>query len=179
MDRSEAIVDGHAIEPLIIVIRGRRVILDADLARLYGVTTKALNQAVRRNRDRFPDDFAFEVTRLEKTELVTNCDQFKNLKHSKVLPIAFTEHGAIMAAGVLSSPRAVRTSVLVVRAFVRMHEMLASNAELMARIGELENRVQDHDRSLRSIVAAIRRLAEPGVRPSRRIGFGADGDGES
>jgi hypothetical protein len=112
-------------------------------------------------------------------ELVTKCDQFKNLKHSRALTIAFTEHGAIMAAGVLNSPRAVQTSVLVVRAFVRMREMLAANAELVARIGELENRVQDHDLSLRSIVAAIRRLAEPEVRPARRIGFGADGEGES
>lgn len=103
----------------------------------------------------------------------------KKLKYSESLPMAFTEHGAIMAAGVLNSPRAVQTSVLVVRAFVRMREMLAANAELVARIGELENRVQDHDRSLRSIVAAIRRLAEPEARPSRRIGFGADGDVES
>ncbi len=139
MERSEAIVDGNAVEPLIIVMRGGRVILDADLARLYGVTTKALNQAVRRNRERFPDDFAFEVTRLEKMKLVTKCDRLKNLKHSKALPIAFTEHGAIMAAGVLNSPRAVRTNVLVVRAFVRMREMLAANAELVARIRELEN----------------------------------------
>ncbi len=110
-------------------------------------------------------------------ELVTKCDRFKNMKYSSVLPIAFTEHEAITADGVLNSPRAVQTSVLVVRAFFRMREMLAANAELVARISELENRGQDHDRSRSSVVAAIGRLAEPEARPSRRIGFGAEGEG--
>ena len=102
-----------------------------DLAELYGVPTRALNQAIKRNAERFPEDFAFRLTAEEKTELVTNCDRFDRLKHSTVFPLVFTEHGAIMAASVLNSPRAIEASVYVVRAFVKMREVLASHKELL------------------------------------------------
>ncbi len=92
--------------------------LDADLAEVYGAPTKALNQAIKRNAERFPEDFAFRLTAEEKTELVTNCDRFARLKHSTVFPLAFTEHGAIMAASVLNSPRAIEASVYVIRALM-------------------------------------------------------------
>ena len=115
------------VEPLIMVLRGIRVILDSDLARLYGVSTAALNQAVRRNGDRFPEDFAFRLTAEEKLEVITNCDHLKKLKYSRSLPLAFSEHGAIMVASVLNSARAVRTSLMVVRAFVRMRDLLNQN----------------------------------------------------
>ena len=122
-------LDGTTIEPLILVLRGKRVILDADLARLYGVTTKRLNEQVHRNESRFPQDFVFRLTEEEKTEVVANCDHRRKLKYSRWLPNAFTEHGAIMAANVLSSTRAIEVSVLVVRAFVRMRDLMALRKE--------------------------------------------------
>jgi hypothetical protein len=119
MSSSTDLVPARPVERCILAIRGERVILDADLDRLYGVTTKALNQAVRRNVARFPDDFTFLLTPQEKTEVVTNCDHLRSLKFSPVSPRAFTEHGALMAANILNSPRAVAMSVYVIRAFVR------------------------------------------------------------
>jgi ORF6N domain len=107
------------IEPLILLLRGQRVIMDSELAGIYGTTTKKMNQQVTRNRDRFPPDFMLRLHEDEKAELVTSCDRFNKLKHSTVLPHAFTEHGAIMVASMLNSPRAVEMSVFVVRAFVR------------------------------------------------------------
>lgn len=108
--------------------------LDADLAALYGVATKVLNQAVKRNQKRFPSDFSFRLAETEKNEVVTNCDHVSRLRFSHVLPYAFTEHGAIMLASVLNSERAMETSVQVVRAFVRLREILASNRELAHRL---------------------------------------------
>src|SRR6266446_3992806 len=111
---------GLPLEECILTVRGEKVILDADLADLYEVTTKALNQAIKRNAARFPNDFTFSLTATEKAEVVTNCDHLARLRFSPVLPRAFTEHGALMAATVLNSPRAVAMSLFVVRAFVRM-----------------------------------------------------------
>jgi phage regulator Rha-like protein len=124
----------------ILVLRGQRVIVDSDLAALYGVTTKRFNEQVRRNRERFPEDFMFQLTAQEAAALRS---QFATIKtgrgqHRKYLPYAFTEHGAIMAASVLNSPRAVEMSVYVVRAFVRLREMLASNRELARQFAQLE-----------------------------------------
>ena len=127
MAKKESLTPLGRIEHLIQLIRDHRVILDADLARLYGVATKALNQAVKRNRKRFPPDFMFRLTEEEKNEVVTACDHLSRLRFSPVLPCAFTEHGAIMLANVLNSERAVKASVQVVRAFVRLREVLASN----------------------------------------------------
>ena len=152
----------------ILSIRGRRVILDADLAEVYGVPTKAINQAIKRNAERFPEDFAFRLTAEEKTERVTNCDRFVRLKHSTVLPLVFTEHGAIMAASVLNSPRAIEASVYVVRAFVKMREALTSHKELVRRLDEMEGKV---DRQFKVVFDAIRALMEPPTKPRRRIGY--------
>ncbi|MBI3765732.1 MAG: ORF6N domain-containing protein [Ignavibacteriales bacterium] len=115
-------------------MRGLKVMIDADLAELYGVSTKALNQAVRRNIERFPSDFMFELTPEEKTEVVTNCDHLKKLKFSRYLPSAFTEHGALMLANVLSSKSAVQVSLQIVRTFVRLRELLSSNVELTHKL---------------------------------------------
>jgi hypothetical protein len=142
--------------------------LDADLAELYGVTTGALNQAVKRNKGRFPEDFAFRLTVEEKEEVVTKCDNLARLKFSPVLPFAFTEHGAIMAASVLNSKRAVETSVYVVRAFVQMREALATHRELAQRLNSLEKK---YDAQFRVVFDAIRALMEPPKPPHRRIGF--------
>ena len=152
----------------ILTVRGHSVILDLDLAALYRVTTGALNQAVKRNAARFPEDFAFRITTKEKEEVVTKCDHLSRLKFSPVLPFAYTEHGTIMAASVLNSQRAVETSVFVVRAFVRMREIMASHRELAQRLNALE---KTYDARFRVVFDAIRALMNPPKRPRRRIGF--------
>ena len=163
---------GRSIASLILDLRGRKVMVDADLAAVYGVPTKALNQAVARNRDRFPADFVFRLTPKEKTEVVTNCDHLAQLKFSPVLPHAFTEHGAIMAATVLNSPPAVAMSVYVVRAFIQMREHLASNAAILKRLAEIDKTLLQHDASLRDIYHRLLPLLQPSPElPKRRIGF--------
>jgi len=124
MTSEQSLIPIERVERSILLIRGEKVMLDADLAKIYGVPTKALNQAVKRNIDRFPDDFMFQLTKHEKEEVVTNCDHLKRLKFSPTLPHAFTEHGAIMLATVLNNPIAVRASIQVVRAFIRLRRML-------------------------------------------------------
>jgi hypothetical protein len=160
----------------ILVLRGRRVLLDADLAVLYGVMTRRLNEQVRRNRKRFPDDFLFELT----------TEEFANLKSRfatsswggrRKRPLAFTEHGAIQAATILNSPRAVEMSVYVVRAFVKLRELLSTNRELARRFEQLESRLDrkltEHDEAIAAILSAIRELMKPLDPPRRGIGFTA------
>jgi hypothetical protein len=166
------------VEPFIVAVRGQRAILAADLARIYGVETRVLNQAVKRNQARFPPDFVFQLTRDESAEVQRLRSQPVMLgpgQHLKHLPYAFTEHGAIMAATVLNSPRAVEMSVFVVRAFVRLRELLATHKELAAKLTELERHLTTHDEQILAIVDAIRQLAAaPPEKPSRRrIGFQA------
>ncbi len=149
--------------------------LDADLAELYGVKTKALNQAVSRNPERFPEDFMFRLTEREKAEVVTNCDHLAGLKFSPVLPYAFTEHGAIMAASVLRSERAVKVSVHVVRAFVKLRQVLSSHRQLARKLEALERRLDGHDEEIAVLLAAIRELMAPlPESPRKRIGFRAE-----
>jgi hypothetical protein len=174
--KNQSLIPVEQIEPRILLIRGQRVVLDADLAELYGTTTKALNQAVKRNAGRFPADFRFQLNIAEKTEVVTNCDHLSRLKFTKNLPNAFTEHGALMAASMLSTPRAIDVSVYVIRAFVRLRELLSTHKELSRKFADLERRVSSHDEAIQSLVAAIRRLMQPppSASPSaspRRIGF--------
>jgi hypothetical protein len=166
------------IEPLILTIRGQKVLLDSNLAELYGVSTKRLNEQVRRNRKRFPPDFLFRLTRDEKAEVVANCDHLARLKFSPSLPHAFTEHGAIMAANVLNSPRAVEVGVYVVRAFVKLRQFVATHKELAQKLAELEQRVDGHDDAIRQLIEAIRQLMSPPPEPKRRgrIGFGREND---
>ena len=135
------------IESRIQVIRGLRVMLDVDLAALYGVQTKRLNEQVKRNRDRFPSDFLFQLTSDEKTEVVANCDHLQNLKFSKALPFAFTEHGAIQAANVLASSQAVEMGIYVVRAFVQLRQALTANADIAQRLAELEMKTESLEMS--------------------------------
>jgi hypothetical protein len=160
------------IEDRIQLIRGQRVMLDADLAELYGTSTKALNQAVRRNAGRFPPDFVFHLTQEEKDKVVTDCDHLRRLRFSPVRPYAFTEHGAIMAASVLNTPRAMDVGVYVVRAFVKLRAMLAGHKEFGHRLAELERKVGSHDEAIRVLVRAIEELlAPPPGEPRELIGF--------
>jgi hypothetical protein len=145
--------------------------LDADLAEVYGTTTKALNQAVRRNRDRFPGEFLFQLSRREKHEVVTNCDHLRKLKYSPNLPFAFTEYGAVMVANVLNSPIAVQASIAVVRAFLRFREVLGTHRKLAVKLLGLEKRVGEHDDEITALFEAIRQLMQPPARPARHIGF--------
>ena len=168
----------QSIEPLILTLRGQRVILDTDLAEIYGVQTKVLNQAVKRNSDRFPGDFMFRLNDAEKIEVVTNCDHLQKLKFSPQLPYAFTEHGAIMASMVLNSPEATAMSAFIVRAFVQMRERLAVNAEILKRLAEIDTTLLEHDQALRVIWQNLQPLLEPPPVPSKRkIGFDYKDDG--
>jgi phage regulator Rha-like protein len=166
-----ALVPRERIEKTILVIRGHKVMVDADLAELYGVSTKVLNQAVKRNSDRFPNDFIFRLTKQEKLEVVTNCDHLRKLKFSPAQPFAFTEHGAVMVASVLNSKRAVEMSIYVVRAFVELREMLGTHRSLAQKLAELEQQVESHDSHIRSLFEAIRQLMASPTPKSRRIGF--------
>lgn len=164
------------LESMIITIRERKVIIDTDLATLYDVPTKALNQAVKRNEDRFPRDFAFRLTAKERLEVVTNCDHLARLKFSQTLPLAFTEHGAIMAATVLNSPKAVSMSVFVVRAFIQMREHIAANAAILKRLAEIDRMLLQHDTALLDLYEKLLPLLQPPPDPStRRIGFQSKG----
>lgn len=168
MSKSVATIPVERVEQAILLIRGEKLILDSDLARLYGVTTKRLNEQVKRNRDRFPEDFMFKLTTDEKAEVVANCDHLRKLKFSAALPYAFTEHGAIMAANVLNSKTAVAASVQVVRAFVRLRQMLVSNAELARKLEELEVK---YDTQFTEVFDAIRQLMTPPQPRRKEIGF--------
>jgi len=165
---------GTQVESLILPLRGHKVLLDRDLAALYEVDTRSLNRAVQRNLDRFPEDFMFQLQAAETASLATTHERLKNLKFARRPPYAFTEHGAIMAASVLNSPRAVEASIFVVRAFVKLRQLLATHKELASKVAELERKLGDHDEAIHAIVAAIKELMEPPPTPPRRkIGFHA------
>lgn len=178
-----------AVEGVIHPIRGERVILDADLAKLYGVPTKALNQAVRRNRDKFPSDFMFELTRKESLDLQRSRHQedvilrsqivtLRHGRHVKHLPFAFTEHGAIMAANILNSPQAVQMSVFVVRAFIKMRSLLTDTRELARKLSALEkeltSRLDSHETAISEFMRRIMFLLDPPRGPEipdKEMGF--------
>ena len=160
------------LENAIHLIRGQRVMLDADLAIVYGVTTKRLNEQVRRNRLRFPSDFGFRLTVEELTNLRSQIATSSLHGGRRYRPWVFTEHGAIMLASVLNSEIAVQASVRVVRAFVRLREMVAANAQLAVKLKELEQRLDSHDEAIANLFATLKQLLEPSEPPKRReIGF--------
>ena len=166
------------LESLILTIRGHKVLLDVDLAGIYGVPTRRLNEQVKRNADRFPEDFMFRLNMEEAENVQLSRSQIAILKRGqniKYLPHAFTEHGAIMAATVLNSPEAVAMSVFVVRAFMQMREQLAANAAILKRLAEIDKTLLEHDSALRTIWTKLQPLlAPPPEPPRRRIGFNAD-----
>lgn len=175
MTSGDALIRVEKVEQRILLIRGEKVILDADLAEFYGVTTKRLNEQVKRNKDRFPEDFMFQLTEREKIEVVAKCDHLVTLKYSKALPHAFTEHGALMVASVLNTRRAVEMSVFVVRAFVKLRRFMAGNRELSDKLEQLEKHLAEHDVQIVSLVQTIRQLMSPKAVPEkRRIGFSVD-----
>jgi hypothetical protein len=166
-----SLIPTERVEKAICVLRGHRVILDRDLAELYGVTPKRLNEQVKRNHHRFPDDFMFQLTSEEATAMMASRSQFATLKRGqniKYVPYAFTEHGALMVANVLNSPVAVEASITVVRAFVRLRQMLSSHVELARKLASLEKK---YDAQFKVVFDAIRQLMEPPPLKRRSIGF--------
>jgi hypothetical protein len=165
-------IPAERVDQLIFVVRGQRVILDSDLARLYGVTTARLNEQVKRNLDRFPLDFMFHLTKEEWESLISQVATSKSGRGGRrKLPSAFTEHGAVMAANVLNSPVAVRASIAVVRAFVRLRQLLVSHEGLARKLDALEKKFEKHDAQFRVVFDAIRQLMAPPPTTRRRIGF--------
>jgi len=168
----KSIVHDERIEKSILLIRGQKVMLDADLAEIYGVSTSRLNEQVRRNKSRFPEDFMFQLTREEFNNLISHfATSSSGWGGRRKLPLVFTEHGAIMAASVLSTPRAIQMSVYVVRAFVRLRAIISTHKELAAKVLELERKLSTHDRQIASIINVIKQLMSPAQAPKRLVGF--------
>jgi len=167
------VVPLERVERSILILRGHRVILDSALAALYGVPVKRLNEQVKRNIDRFPYDFAFTLTGKEHEALRSQSATLETGRgaHRKYLPRAFTEHGALMAASVLNSPKAVEMSILVVRTFVRLRQLLATNRQLAAKLDELERKLAAHDKNIVALFQTVRSLMAVPEKPKRRIGF--------
>jgi len=181
-DNPDAALAGLRVQARILTLRGQRVMIDADLAQLFGVPTRRLNEQVKRNAARFPQDFVFQLDASEKAEVVANCDHLQKLKFSKALPLAFTEHGAIQAANVLASAQAVEMGIYVVRAFVQLRQASALHADLAKRLTQLEERTErlelSHDtfsssthHRLKQLLDAVHQLMIPPDPPKRPIGF--------
>lgn len=155
--RDKNVVPAEKIDRAILILRGCKVMLDRDLAEIYGVKTSRLNEQVKRNKNRFPNDFMFQLTKQEKQEVIANCDHLQKLKFARTNPYAFTEHGTIMLANVLNTQTAIETSVLIVRAFVKLRELLSTHKELERKIIELESK---YDKQFKLIFEAIRELMQ-------------------
>ena len=170
-----ALVPIEQIESKVFLIRDKRVMIDADLAKLYGVPTKRLNEQVKRNKKRFPEDFMFQLTKDERDELVANCDQLEKLKHSSSYPYAFTEQGVAMLSSVLNSERAILVNIQIMRTFTKLREMLLTHVELKRKIEAIEGK---YDQQFKIVFEAIRKLLEsPKPEPMKRIaGFSTKRD---
>jgi hypothetical protein len=178
--KRSAPVPVEQISRSILILRGQRVILDSDLATIYGVSTGRLNEAVKRNIERFPQDFMLRLSDAEYAALISQIATSKAGRGGRrKLPWAFTEHGAIQAANVLNSPRAIAMGVHVVRAFVQLRDLLASNKTLAHKLRELEHKLKNHDEAIAAILSAIRELLHPPAPKRRPIGFTANIDEKS
>lgn len=172
----------EVVKGKIYLIRGQKVLLDSDLAELYGVETKVLNQAVKRNMSRFPQDFMFQLSEEEHAGWSSLRSQFVTLKpgrgtHRKYLPYVFTEQGVAMLSSVLNSERAVQVNIAIMRAFVQMRELAASNREMATRFAELERRVGKHDEAIGTLFDAIRQMMQPEEKGRKEIGFRVEEEG--
>lgn len=166
------LIYGSNIEDRILLIRGQRVILDRDLAQLYGVETKYLNRQVRRNLLRFPAEYMFQLTDKEKAEVVTNWHHLSSLRFSHQLPYAFTEHGVAMLSAVLNSERAIRLSIHIINAFIRLRKLMSMHKELAGKIEELEKKYSKHELEITAVFKVLKKLMEPPPEtPRKRIGF--------
>ncbi|MBI4669176.1 MAG: ORF6N domain-containing protein [Elusimicrobia bacterium] len=166
------LIPTEIIKRKIFLIRGEKVMIDRDLAELYEAPTKALNQAVKRNLDRFPEGFMFRLVREEMRELVTNCDRFASLKHASVTPMAFTVYGVAMLSSVLKSKRAARINVEIIRTFIKLQQALATRKDLAKKLEALENRITKNEADIETVAQVIRDTLLPKEeKPHPRIGF--------
>lgn len=155
----------------ILLLRGKRVMIDMDLAGLYCIPTKRLNEQVKRNLQRFPEDFMFQLTMEEKTEVVATCDHLKRLKFSSSLPYVFTEHGAVMLACILNSERAIAVNIQIVRIFTRMREMILTHKDILLKLDQVEKRLAGHDEQVALVFEYLKQLLAAPQEPRQRIGF--------
>ena len=168
---SEKLVTQESIENRIFIIRGQKVMIDRDLAELYEVETKRLNEQVKRNMNRFPENFMFQLSEQEKSELVAICDHLSALRFSYQLPYAFTEHGIAMLASVLNSDRAVKMSIFIINTFIKLRQILYTHKEVAKKIELLEKRVFKHDADIRQLVRDIRKLTIEKSVKRKQVGF--------
>jgi hypothetical protein len=165
------LIPQEQIEDKILVIRGIKVMIDRDLAELYGVETKNLNRQVKRNMERFPQEFMFQLTRTEKDELVTNWHRFMSLKHSTVRPYAFTEQGVAMLSSVLNSKRAIQVNIIIIKTFMKLREIISLHKGLAQKLSQLERKYERHDEQIHAIFGQIREFMTFKEKPKRQIGF--------
>ena len=173
MTKKPSIPD-RIVESKILLIKGKKVMIDKDIAELYGVTTKRLNEQVKRNHTRFPEDFMFQLTGIEKSEVVANCDHLNNLKYSPNLPYAFTEYGVVMLASVLNSERAIEVNIQIVRVFTRLREMVLTHKDILLKLEQLEKQVVNNSGDIQIIFTALNELLEQPNPPRKQIGFKPD-----
>lgn len=169
------LVPNELIASRILLIRDQKVMVDSDIATLYGVTTKRLNEQVKRNISRFPSNFMFELTKAEKAQVVANCDHLEKLKFSPVLPKVFTEHGIMMVANVLTSERAIQVSIQIVEVFVKMREMLTDNLSIRLEVEEIKKKLSSHDKNLGLVFDYLdelnAKLDTPELTERKQIGY--------
>lgn len=176
---NEMMIPDELIMNKILIVRGVKVMIDSDLAELYGVPTKRLNEQVKRNIRRFPEDFMFQLTEQEKQEVVANCDHLKRIRFSPNLPYVFTEHGAVMLASILNSDRAIIVNIQIVRVFTRMRQLLETHTEILRKLEQLQKKDVDHDRQVLLIFKYLKQLEQTKKQQDdqvnrKKIGFRQD-----
>lgn len=172
-DKNKSLVPNELIASRILLIRGQKVMIDSDIAQLYGVTTTRLNEQVKRNKTRFPNNFMFELTKDEKKEVIANCDHLENLKFSPVLPKVFTEHGIMMVANVLTSERAIQVSIQIIEVFIKMREILTDNLNLKLDIEEIKKKLSSHSKNIELVFNYLDELIDKkdNEKPRTQIGY--------
>ncbi len=173
--QNNSIIPAERIQQCILLLRGEKAMLDRDLAELYGVETKRLNEAVKRNIERFPDDFMFKLDKREADQLVANCDRFESLKHAGSTPYAFTEQGIAMLSSVLRSPQAVAVNIAIMRTFVQLRRILADNAILRKKIESLEKK---YDEQFQQVFAVLKAMIAEDEKPKPQIGYHTEAKGK-
>ena len=164
-------------EAVILIIRSVKVMIDSDLADLYAVSTKRLNEQVKRNVERFPEDFMFQLSREEKDEVVANCDHLANLKYSSFLPNVFTEHGAVMLTSVINNDTAIQANIQIVRVFIKMRSMLTDNLSLKLDVEKIKKKLENQDKNIELVFSYLDELIEKqnNPKPRKKIGFKSKG----
>lgn len=165
------LVPDEVVISKILLIRGKKVMLDRDLAELYGVTTFRLNEQVKRNKKRFPSDFMFKLTKEEKQRVIEEHEQYASLKFSPSLPSVFTEHGAVMLASVLNSDRAIEVNIQIVRIFTKMREVLSAHKDILLKLEQMEKKMTGYDQDIQLIFEYLKQLLKPPQEPRPAIGF--------